>query len=672
MKKRYFIIIFIFMMFFLTSCHKDIYVVELEMDQAVLDYLGINSTYQIQKNKEFELPTFTEFDYVTYQYHLDDEKYIILKKNHHLSFNGWLDNETNEMLDEKITINKNINATMQFVDDVNTNTVILNLNGGELLATDVNPEFSDIYTLPIPSKEYYVFNGWYTDQKFTSTILTDADFNVQSHYQLYASYQAIASSVADLINTIPAYNELKYTDFDQVKYIYDLYNELSSNDKALVTNVQTLINAYTECISLVNIQNVIDQIDALPSRQQVISTDKYTTDEILALYNDLTPQEQAKVTNYEYFVEIRKCAEEQYDLWSGVASYYDREILKLSIYPSSLDARFIKQMYSLYHNNSSRDSLTPLLKLTDRIDLIYNNLLLVENSTVEYIVNNTSNMSKNVISKEQLFNSFFTDFYHFIIYYYGSSALTDKGIMSLESFLNIASDPNGGGGTNHTGIGNLVCNYLLKKDVNGVVSNQPNSTFIGFCYRNNLYLDVIDFLYNFFAYWRLDEKYANMNNYGADFFAESWAPTVDIAKFFYYDENTSYVKTDRMIDCLTNTAGVVYGMDQTSLPMNLSLRGYKFAGWYLNSDYTGEKVTSLPDTSSGKVVLYAKWEIDFDQQQKDLVSKVEIYIYNLTTTKAIVNSVTIGYARNLYDSITRDYQDKVTNYSSLVELENNY
>ena len=34
----------------------------------------------------------------------------------------------------------------------------------------------------------------------------------------------------------------------------------------------------------------------------------------------------------------------------------------------------------------------------------------------------------------------------------------------------------------------------------------------------------------------------------------------------------------------------------------------KFLGWYLNADYSGEKVTSIPQGSTGDIVLYAKWE----------------------------------------------------------------
>ena len=105
---------------------------------------------------------------------------------------------------------------------------------------------------------------------------------------------------------------------------------------------------------------------------------------------------------------------------------------------------------------------------------------------------------------------------------------------------------------------------MLERDVNGILENQTENGFFGFCYQNNLYQDLLPFFINFFAYWRIDEHYANLNNYGADIFAESWAPTVDIAKFFYYDEVTSYVQTERMIDCLTNTASVVYDFNESN------------------------------------------------------------------------------------------------------------
>mgnify|MGYP000938516564 FL=1 len=35
--------------------------------------------------------------------------------------------------------------------------------------------------------------------------------------------------------------------------------------------------------------------------------------------------------------------------------------------------------------------------------------------------------------------------------------------------------------------------------------------------------------------------------------------------------------------------------------------GDTFLGWYTNSDFSGEEITSIPRGSNGNVELYAKW-----------------------------------------------------------------
>ena len=36
--------------------------------------------------------------------------------------------------------------------------------------------------------------------------------------------------------------------------------------------------------------------------------------------------------------------------------------------------------------------------------------------------------------------------------------------------------------------------------------------------------------------------------------------------------------------------------------------GYKFLGWYLNKECTGDKITKIEKGTTGNLILYAKWE----------------------------------------------------------------
>ena len=276
---------------------------------------------------------------------------------------------------------------------------------------------------------------------------------------------------------------------------------------------------------------------------------------------------------------------------------------------------------------------------------------------------NTNTTNHVYTSKQQFFEAFFTDFYYYICAYHGIDHLEDYNLYNVNDFVTLAGDFDGGGTSNLYGIGNAVGIYMIEKDVNGILANQSENGFFGFCYQNNLYQEILPFFINYFAFWRIDEKYANTSNYGADMFAEGWAPTVDIAKFFYYNETTSPVKTERMIDCMTKIAGVVYDVEN-----NPTLRGYIFEGWYDNPEFSGSPIYDVSTSTSQK--LYAKWNIDYIQIDNDQANMVDIYIYNLTTSKAVVNEVTVTYVFDMYNSLSNDAKLLVTKYNTLLEIKN--
>ena len=89
-----------------------------------------------------------------------------------------------------------------------------------------------------------------------------------------------------------------------------------------------------------------------------------------------------------------------------------------------------------------------------------------------------------------------------------------------------------------------------------------------------------------------------------------------------------------------------------------------------NKEFTGEKITSLNDSNTKK--LYAKWLIDQDQIDKDSANLVDVYIYNLTTNKAVVNNVTVGYVKTMYDNLSKKGKSLVENYSTLKKLMDQY
>ena len=55
-----------------------------------------------------------------------------------------------------------------------------------------------------------------------------------------------------------------------------------------------------------------------------------------------------------------------------------------------------------------------------------------------------------------------------------------------------------------------------------------------------------------------------------------------------------------------NVTSYTYGVGAT-LPTNVTRTGYKFGGWYENSDFSGSAVTSISTTATGNKTYYAEW-----------------------------------------------------------------
>lgn len=474
--------------------------------------------------------------------------------------------------------------------------------------------------------------------------------------------------VIKAIDALP--EEITVQDEGKVHHANALYIVLDDEYQKKVPNYSKLekaleiIRAFDE-----EVKKVVAKINLIPSTLTL--DDKKQVIEVLALYNDLTDDQKNIVTNYDVLLEALETLvilQEEYDKVIGVAKKFDAKIAALPSKITYLDKQDIKRILDEY--NGLDKEVKENVSLLDKLNNAWKEIEKIEND----VDNITYILGENVYStKDELYESFFSDYYWFIYGYYGEEVLTSKGVYDVDDFLTLGRTP----GTQSTKYRVLAdtFSYFLTKDVNGIKENQPESTFIGHCIKNNLYEEIIDFFIMFFAYWRIDEGYANQSNYGADFFAEGWAPQVDICKFFNYTENTKEVpKTPRVLDCFLSIEGVATGKLSTSvyegmtLNTNLIRRGYTFAGWYDNPNFTGDPITEITKTGE-KVILYAKWTEEEITQDYDAASLVDIYIYNLTTSRANLNETTIGLTRKMYNALTDKAKKMVKNYNTLVSLE---
>ena len=209
-----------------------------------------------------------------------------------------------------------------------------------------------------------------------------------------------------------------------------------------------------------------------------------------------------------------------------------------------------------------------------------------------------------------------TDFYNFLL---TNTNIDFKklNINNLDDFLLTCKDWNAYNKNSFYGIGDVFSKYYLTIEVGGKLENQPDTTFIGYCYKNNMYQEFIPFLMTFFAYWRTDEGYtgssSDPNNTGNDFFASAWASLVDTCKFFYFTSETlkdtyPWFNSERVKYALDNIPGVAadiikyYGDIENPVILDVPQReGYEFIGWYNEND---EKIEIVYNEQT----LYAMWK----------------------------------------------------------------
>ena len=145
------------------------------------------------------------------------------------------------------------------------------------------------------------------------------------------------------------------------------------------------------------------------------------------------------------------------------------------------------------------------------------------------------------MNKKDLFNSFYKEFYNFIKKHGGKKDLLEHNIHNVKEFYEFA-DWNAGGKDSCYAMGFAFHKYYLSAGDGRTLDDQPETTFIGYCHKNNLFSDFISFLITFFAWWRNDEGCTCFDpyNHADEFLHSSWAALVDTSKLFYLTSETVY------------------------------------------------------------------------------------------------------------------------------------
>lgn len=188
-------------------------------------------------------------------------------------------------------------------------------------------------------------------------------------------------------------------------------------------------------------------------------------------------------------------------------------------------------------------------------------------------------------SKEELFKEYFGEFYKFILSHNGEEDLKLHNIKNVEDFYQYA-DWFADGKDSCYAMGFSFHKYYLTVEEGGSIENQPDTTFIGYCYKNNKFTDFLNFLITFFAWWRNDEGCTCFDpyNHADDFFNSSWATLVDTCKLFYLNAQTVYHwQSFRIKYALDHIPGVILKHPE-SINDELKVAGYEFLGFSEEND----------------------------------------------------------------------------------------
>ena len=480
-------------------------------------------------------------------------------------------------------------------------------NGGNIEVTTHNIEVGMISGLYVPTRDNYKFLGWYKEADFSGETYFNYEATKAEKITLYAKWEIIID-YDKVTNTKAAINALvkiiSLEDEDQIIYARTLYDDLNIDEKRLITNYSDLEKAELYLSSLKQIegykkdaQTVIDLIDKIG--EIIDENEEENINNAKAAYDALSKPARQYVTNYDKLTDSMKKLESYLlnQMYSD-AKAMNVMIAKIPSIVSYPDKTYIYEVKDAYDNlrPAAKKYVNLYYKLENALQAIDD----IEKNTnqITYVLGNSI-----YTSREELFIAFMSDYYYFINANFGSVTLETRNIKTCQDFLDYASNYNAGRGQMRA-IGDEFAEYYLTRDVNGIMENQSASTFIGYCYHNNLFTDFLDFLITFFAWWRNDEGCTCFDpyNHADEFFNSSWAALVDTSKLFYLTSETVYHwQSFRVKYALDHIPGVILQHPTKENP-KFWVAGYEFLG-YIEED--GKQLANFKRKDN-----YKYWEVE--------------------------------------------------------------
>lgn len=150
-------------------------------------------------------------------------------------FSGWYTAKTGgSKIANSTTVDNSAGSTLYAHWKANQYTVTFDSNGGTVSTNSQKVTYGSTYTLPIPTRMGYTFDGWYTAKTGGAKVTKDTVVTATANHTLYARWSPIPAEPISIIN------DLKDQTIDYGKDVVTISYYYPSND-------HTVTRAWYEC-----------------------------------------------------------------------------------------------------------------------------------------------------------------------------------------------------------------------------------------------------------------------------------------------------------------------------------------------------------------------------------------------------------------------------------------
>lgn len=470
------------------------------------------------------------------------------------TFTGWNDSADGEGVDFDATTEVTNDITVYAKWSVNSYNITYNLDGGtNNVGNTATYTYGVGLTLGAPTKTGYTFEGWYDNDTFTGSAVTEIGTTETGDQTLYAKWSA---------------------------NVYDITYNLDGG-----TNDEGNLDSYTYGIGL----TLNDPVKTNYSFEGWFDNDAFEGTAITEISTtdlgniDLYAKWQADTYNITYNLDGGTNDEGNLDTYTyGIG-------LTLN-YPTKDGFSF----EGWFDNSELTGTEITEISDTDSGDKTLYAKWVVSVYDITYYLNGGENDPANVDT--------YTTGEGLVLAAPSKMGYAFKGWYTSPTFSGTAKTAIG---TSETGDISLyakwaAATYPITYHLNGGVNNENN--LASFTYGVGLLLNTPTKEGNTFGGWYEDPGFL-----GDLVTAISDSRKVDINLYAKWTPNT-YTITYNLDGGTNNSNNVETYTYGVGLVLNNPTKvGYTFAGWYKNASFSGSKVTEISTTSNANITLYAKW-----------------------------------------------------------------